>query len=217
MIDERKFFVNHFDTHRISDENIQRYSEAHMHLLATNDPDGRYSVMLEEIAEAHEAYFGSTVDEVVKEAVKQGITIRKDAALDRFRKSVRRGEGLVRGNYGKDSSEYEEFFPYGLTEYDKANLANVGTLMARMVAAGDKHRAVLGDDFVREFEDIQVEFTDVRKRQLEKKGEVVESKADTAATRDVLEARLMKNLLFIAADNIGHPERASQFFDLSIL
>lgn len=76
---------------------------------------------------------------------------------------------------------------------------------------------MLGNAFVREFEDIQAEFTDVRREQMEKKGEVIESKADTAATRDVLEIRLMKNLLIIAADNVGHPERAAQFFDLSIL
>lgn len=217
MIDERKFFVNHFDTHRISDENIQRYSEAHMHLLATNDPEGRYCSMLEEVTDAHAAYYGSTIDDVVKEAVKQGATRRKDEVFGRFQELVRRGEGLVRAHYGKGSAEYEEFFPYGVTEYNRATMANVGPLMARMVTAGAKHRAVLGKDFVKEFEEIQSEFTDTRREQMDTKGAVTESKADTAATRDVLEARLMQNLLLIAADNIGRPERASQFFDLSIL
>ncbi|HKJ69207.1 MAG TPA: hypothetical protein VKA68_14710, partial [bacterium] len=72
-------------------------------------------------------------------------------------------------------------------------------------------------DFVAEFEEVQADFTDTRRAQMDTKGAVTESKADTAATRDVLEARLMQNLLLIAADNVGHPERASQFFDLSIL
>lgn len=217
MIDLERFFENHFDTDRISDDKLRRYSERHLGLLATNDTEGRYGTLLEDTNSAHITYFGSHADEDVKFAVQQGYTKQKDAVFQRFKQLVSQKEGIIRGTFGKDSPQYEEIFPLGLSEYTNATLSTVDTLMNRMVTATGKFVEQLGQELVDLFTDIRDEFMHIRQAQVEKMGEVAESKADTQATRDVLEEQLMKNVLVIAADNIGHPERVSQYFDQSLL
>jgi len=217
MIDLQRFFENHFDTGRISDNKLRRFSEAHLRLLATNDPEERYTQLLEEATLAHTTYYGSQVDEDVKFAVQQGYTKRKDSLFERFQSLVSQKEGIIRGTFGKDTPEYEEFFPQGLLEYSNATLSTIDTLMDRMVAAAENYEDRLGKDLCNLFVDIRDEYARIRQAQMEKKGEVSESKADSEATRDVLETCLMRNVLLIAADHIGQPERVSQFFDQSVL
>lgn len=217
MIDLQRFFENHFDSGRISDNKLRRFSEAHLRLLATNDPEEKYTQLLEEATLAHTAYYGSQVDEDVKFAVQQGFTKRKDSLFDRFKSLVSQKEGIIRGTFGKGTPEYEEFFPLGLSEYSNATLSTIDTLMERMVAAAEKYESRLGQDLYNLFVDIRDEYASIRQTQLEKMGEVSESKADSEATRDVLETCLMRNVLLIAADHIGQPDRVSQFFDQSVL
>lgn len=217
MITLDTFFKNHFDSDYISDKKMRRFTESHLGLLAANNSDGCYTRLLTDTTEVYNIYFGSMADDDVKFSVQQSLTRSKDSVHDRFRETVSQQEGTIRGKWGVDSSIYEEFFPNGLTEYRKSNLSNVEMLMNRFVTAARAHVDELGKEFVRLFEDLRDEFVEIRQAQVEKMGEVSESRADTAETRDALEAQLMKNVLVIALDNIGHPERVSKFFDESLL
>ena len=90
-------------------------------------------------------------DEDTKFAVQQGLTIAVENAVENFKKAVSQKEGIVRGNFGKNSPAYQDFFPLGLTEYNKANLQNVELLMQRMVTAANAHVSDLGIPFLTEF------------------------------------------------------------------
>jgi len=217
MIGLDTYFKNQFDSEYISDKKMRRFTESHLGLLAANNSDGCYTRLLTDTTGVYNAYYGSMVDDAVKLSIQESLTRSKDEVHDRFRQAVSQHEGTIRGKWGIDSSIYEQFFPHGVREYTRSTMSDVKMLMDRFVTAAREHADELGKEFVRLFEDLRDEFVEIRQAQVEKMGEVSESRADTADTRDALEAQLMKNVLVIALDNIGHPERVSKFFDESLL
>lgn len=130
MIDLRKIFTNQFDSGKISDDKIQQFTKIHIQRLAAEDETGRYSALLAETKDAYDAYFGSMSTEDFRFAVQQTLTQRVNRIFEEFKKAVSQKEGIVRGMLGKDSPEYQKFFPEGLTEYSNVNLSNVDRLMS---------------------------------------------------------------------------------------
>jgi hypothetical protein len=217
MINMETFFKNHFNTNRISDDNLRKFAEIHLQRMAAKNAGGQFSQMITDLTTAYTNYFGSMTDEDTKFAVQQGLTIAVENAVENFKKAVSQKEGIVRGNFGKNSPAYQEFFPLGLTEYNKANLQNVELLMQRMVTAANAHVSDLGIPFLTEFQNYLSAFQSARASQLLKIGEVVDSKTDTSFKRDDVENELMKNVHLIAAMYVGDINTCMDFFDQSFV
>lgn len=217
MIDLSKFYINHFDTDRISDDKLRKYCEIHIQRLAGANETGNYTKMITDTTIAYNEYFGAITDEDTNSAIKQSLTKTKDNVFEIFKKTASQKEGIVRGTWGIDSPKYKEFFPQGLTEYTKSTLANVETLMTRIVNAANNHQDELGEAFVKTFKDIKENFTAARTSQLHKLGEVSDNKVKTSTIRDVLEIQLMNNVLTLAKEFIGKPDEGMKFFDQTVL
>ena len=217
MMNLRNYFKVAFSDGKISDEKLAKFTETHIQRLAANNTDGRYSRMLDDTNAAYEAYFGAITTEDTQFAVQQSYTKSMQAVFEEFRKTVSQKEGAVRSIWNTDSPTYQEFFPYGLTEYSSSTLTNVEMLMARIVAAARAHEKELGETFIQLFADIQSRFIAARTAQLQKKGKVSESKDASGQKRVNLERQLMKNLLTLATEYMGNPDRGMDFFDQSIV
>ena len=217
MINMETFFKNHFNTDRISDDNIRKFTEIHLQRMAVKNGGGEFTQMITDTTTAYTNYFGSMTDEDTKFAVQQGLTIAVNNAVENFKTAVSRKEGLVRGNFRKDSVEYQEFFPLGVTEYRNANLANIEMLMTRFVNAANTHVGVLGIPFLTEFQGYLSAFTSARGAQLQKIGEVADKKTDTSFKRDEVETELMKNVHLIASMYVGDINTCMDFFDQSFV
>ena len=217
MIDLSTFYKNHFDTDKISDDNLNKFSLDHIQRMAAANTDGRFTDMITATTTAHNAYFGSISDEDINYAVQQSLTMSMKNTFENFQKTISQKEGIVRGNWNTDSPQYQEFFPRGLSEFSNASLANVETLMTRIVNAANNHIDVLGQPFVDIFTTIKNNFTASREAQLEKMGKVSDIKKSTGETRDVLEKQLMKNLLTLAIEYMDNPDNGMQFFNQQII
>lgn len=217
MINLKRFFENLFDTDRISDDNIRKFSNDHIQRLVAANGDGSLTGMINDTEGAYIAYFGAITDEDTAFALQQAKTISVDNIIEEFKDAVSQHEGLVRSTFGKGTPEYEEFFPLGVTEYRQAIKENMPTLTKRMADAGAKYQAQLGDDFAELFALLDSNYNAAREAQLEQKGEVSGDKTETADSRDVIEIQLMSNLLELAKQNIGEPDKLSVFFDQSII
>ena len=217
MINMETFFKNHFNTNRISDDNLRKFTEIHLQSMAAKNGGGEFTTMITDTTNAYTNYFGSMTDEDTKFAVQQGLTIAVNNAVENFKKAVSQKEGIVRGNFGKDSPEYQEFFPLGLTEYSQATLQNIEMLMQRMVTAANAHVGVLGIPFLTEFQGYLSAYSSARGAQLQKIGEVADSKTDTSFKRDVVEIELMKNVHLIGAMYVGDLNTCMDFFDQSFV
>ena len=217
MMNLRNYFRIAFSDTKISDEKLAKFTDTHIQRLAANNTDGRYSRMMEETTSAYEAYFGAITAEDTQFAVQQSYTKSMQAVFEEFKKTVSQKEGAVRSIWNTDSPVYQEFFPYGMKEYSSSTLTNVEMLMARMVNAARAHEKEIGEPFVSLFAGIRDRFTSARTAQLQKKGKVSESKDVSDRTRDRLERQLMKNLLMLAVEFMGDPDRGMDFYDQSII
>lgn len=217
MINLETLFKNHFNTERISDDKMKKFTEVHLQRLIANNTGGEFSTLVTNTTTAYTTYYGSITDEDTKFAIQQGLTVNVNNAVDAFKKAVSQKEGIIRGNFGKDSAEYQEFFPLGITEYSQANLANIEMLMDRFVNAANAHVGVLGIPFLTEFQNYKTNYTSARDSQLLKIAEVADSKTDSHVKRDVIEIQLMKNLHTVAAMFVGDVDKCMDFFDQSFI
>ena len=217
MIDLSRFFENQFDARIISDDRLRSFTADHIQRMIANNTDGRYDPLIEPTKTFYDAYFNAIQTEDVRLTEKQAMTLTKDVNKTNFVKAIRQKEGIIRGTWGKQSPEYREFFPRGVAEYTRCTLANAENLMARIVNLSDKYKDVLGQAFVDLFTQLQNAFVTAREQQLQKSGKVSDLKQTTRGNREALTNQLTKNLLSLAIDSIGEPQRVTDFFDQRIL
>lgn len=217
MINLLTFFKVHFDTPEISDNNLYKFAEDHIERLNANNDKKEYDSMLNNTVPIFNAFFESMGTEDTRFSQQQGKTLAVDSVIAEFKETVSLSEGLIRYTYKPKSSEYQEFFPGGVTEYSNAIKANIYLLMNRMVKLSEKYSIKLGADFVNTFVDIEARYRIARANQLQDIGRVTANKSVTEETRSVLEIQLMRNLLDIASKFVGNPSRGMDFFDQSII
>ena len=211
------FFEIQFDDPNINRQQLRKFTEDHLKRLATNNTANLYDQLLTDTQDAYEDYFGALNDHDTNSAVQQSRTKSMNNVLSQFIALVSKRAGLITNFFDKDSPEYQEFFPHMLTEYSRAGLENVETLMTRMVNAATKHAATVGVALSAEFAALKTAFLTARGQQLTQKTMVDQSSDSSNTTRDTLEVQLTKNLLTIALNNIGNAAAAKLFFDQSII
>jgi hypothetical protein len=217
MINLETLFKNHFDTKEISDDNLKKFSETHIERLNNNNTDGSFTAMITATVAAHVAYFGAMTSEDSLSTVQQGATVTINNIVKAFKKAVSQREGLVRGRWGTEAPQYQEFFPEGLTEYSNGTLANMELLMKRMATATTTYTTELGAEVTTEFTDFLDNFKAARAAQLGKIGGVKGKKVETSVKRDVIEIQLHQNLHKIADKFPGDVPKCMVFFDQSFL
>ena len=211
------FFRNHFDTKEISDDKLKKFTEDHIQKMISNNTTAEYDTLITDTSTAYTTFYGAISDEGARYALQQALTAQMNNTVEAFKKAVSQKEGIIKGNFGKESAEYQEFFPHGASEYSQATLANIEMLMDNFVNASNNHVGVLGIPFLTEFQDCRTNYTSARDAQLQKIADVAETKTASHQNRDVLELQLHKNLHTIATMFPGDVDRCMDFFDQSFI
>lgn len=221
MIDLKKYFEIPFQDPEISMDEFLLFSEDHLARLKeqnTNGPDaGAFTALIAATQPLFDTFNNDMSDRDAATSAREGGTMTKDEALAAFQLHVRRREGTIKGEFGKPSAQYEEFFPRGLSEYTRATMANAEVLMDRMVTKATKYQAELGAGIVTEFTDLRAAFVSARAAQLGQIGGVSDARDQLWTSRGALEVQTTINALTIAIKYIGQPEKESLFFDQSKL
>lgn len=217
MQDFRNYFKNPFDTFRISDDNLRKFSQDHVQRLKANNSSGVYTTILEATEPLVSAFGKGINDEDIRRGIKKGNTLKTNQVIRLFKKTMARREGAVRNAFGEDSPEYLKFFPNGLKQYTLANKNTINSLMVRMETLTAEHVAELGAAIAAEFADIRSNYELSRNSQLQAFGTMENLRTATATARQALVAQLCVNLLYIASKNVGHPDRLDDFMDQSII
>ncbi len=216
MVNLATFFKVPFDSKEISDDDLRAFTLDHLQRLKAA-AGAKYAALVAPTEAAYTGYFGAMTGEDTAASLREGLTRRVNAAVEAFQAAVSQKEGIVRGTFGKDAPAYQEFFPRGLSEYGRATLAEIETLMTRMTDAALRHKTELGQPLADQFAALRAEFVAARTAQLGKKGEVSEGRAGTSARRDTLELQLMDNLLVLAREFKGRPNDGLALFDQSLI
>ncbi len=217
MINIRSIFKNHFSTARISDDNFRKFANDHVARIKANNTNGQYAQMLQTTLQLTTDYDTLIKQEDSTYATQQGSTLKTDQITEKFKKTISQREGTIRGEFGIYAPEYQEFFPNGLTEYSTATRANIETLLQRLVDKCQKYSNILGNNLLTIFTNLQNEYQMARNEQLVVIGNVDMIKSQVTVAREALETQIMKNLLALAFEFLGNPDRADDFFDQSII
>lgn len=217
MLNLQTYFKNPFDTNRISDDNLRKFSEDHVQRTTANNGSGIYTTILTPTIPLVTTFASAIDAENLKGGIQKGSTLEVNKIIEKFQKAVRRREGAVRSAFDDNSSQYMEFFPLGLTEYNEATMANIVTLMTRMKDRTNHYRDDLGLAIATEFADLLDEYEAQRTGQLLTFGQLEGLRTATATAREALVEQLGQNLLFIAGKNLNHPDRLDDFMDQSIV
>ena len=118
MINLETIFKNHFNTDRISDDNIQKFAEINLQRMSANNGGGEFTQMIADTTAAYTGYFGAITDEDTKFAVQQGLTIAMNNAMKGFQDWIsKKAVHQVIAAFGEDSPEYQEFFPLAMASF----------------------------------------------------------------------------------------------------
>jgi hypothetical protein len=212
MINLEVFFSNHFNTERISDDKMDLFAQDHIARLKANNPGNIYDPVITNTESAYNGYFSSKTKESVSAAQKEAATVNVEKYAKEFIELVSMKEGIIRGTWGKESSQYQEFYPHGITEYSKATRSNMNELMERYLQTATIYTLELPANFIDIFTALINNYKTSRDLQLGKMGDVSGDKLETSQNRDVLETQLMSNVLVIANNNIGNLDVMKVYF-----
>lgn len=215
MIRIERFFGNLFDDRDVSSEELRSFAEDHIGKLTT--AGAPYAAM----KTATEAVF-APFDEALGERAEQigslgGNTVTKNDVVQLVRTKIRQRRGRVVDAFGDTSAEYREIFPQGLTYYTRATMETMAQRLDYAVEKFTKYQAQLGADLVAEFEGLRTQFAAARDEQVDDKGAVSQARGRVRETRTALELQLTDNVLVLAREYKARPEKASEFFNQSLL
>ena len=66
------YFTGIFDSPRISDDNLRKFTEVHLKRLAANNPEGLFTGLLTATTAAYDDYFGAITDEDTRPCSRRG-------------------------------------------------------------------------------------------------------------------------------------------------
>lgn len=218
MIAIERLFENHLSNREISAEELRQFTEDHLGKLGALPALPANLAALDAPTQAAFDDFDEALSaRTVLLAGQIGGTITKDEARQLIRTTVRQREGRIRDKFPKGSAAYAEFLPQGLGEINKATIGKIPAILERLISAAEKHQAALGPELLAEFTALKTTYTGAREDQVDAKGELAEARATLAAARTALELQLGRNILAIASHHLGHPERAKDYFNQSLL
>jgi hypothetical protein len=216
MFDLGLFYRNPFEDNNISDGHLKRFTEDHLGMITENNKNGQFTTIIADTVTAYNEYFGNNADKNTTAEVQTQLNQSMKSSFEEFITQVTENEPKIKALWGLDSSQYREFYPAGLPEYNNASLADVEEIMTRYINSANNHIQELGQGFVDIFNGIRTNFLAAREAQLKKISEpgVVPVKS---SNRKSLERQLMKNIHTFAIVYLDNPEQGIAFFNTNIL
>jgi hypothetical protein len=217
MIQLIKYFRILFLSAQLSRERLKLFCEDHIQRLTGNNPGGIFTTILTDVTNAYAAYYGDLSNAAVLESVKQGKTVAMNASRDAVEKYISEGEKLIAYTYRTNPALYQEFYPFGVSEYYNADLPTFGTIADRFKTALTAHAADFPPTFSTDYNTLYGTFTTNRTAQLLAFGNLGGEREDLATTRVDLAKQLTTNLLTIALEYVGDEDKADVYFNQGIL
>jgi hypothetical protein len=213
----QKSFKTAYYFSKASDERLLTFSTDHREKLSSNNPAGKYDAILAALNAAMSAFTSSYLQEDTDVNLRQERTAALDLAEGNALKFIRDSFSLIRYTFRNNTPVIQEFYPYGLNEYNAATRQEWVLLLPRFHDAAVAHQTELPETFATDVNAVLVAYRTAYEAQVGQKGEVSGSRLASDESRTELEKQLMRNLYTIACENIGNPDIAAVYFDASIV
>ena len=217
MIELARYFKILFLTLRVSREKLKQFTKDHIDRLTAANPGGIFTPLIANSTMLYDAYFGDLSSTSYAEAVLENRTLTMETSRKSLLDGISKAEGIISYTFDKTSGIYQEFYPQGLTEYNKATLSELETLATRFRLAVIAHEPLLPAGFLAGITTRLTAFTTLRTQQQTQKGVASSDRDSIINSKLALCTQLTKNVLLIAVNFIGDEAKADVYFDQSIL
>jgi hypothetical protein len=160
-----------------------------------------------------ESWSGTTIHLARQEAK----TLAVDNLIELIKQTLSKREAAVLYKVDKTSVEYREFYPNGKMEYSTASKSNIEALLDQFISAANNHKAITGDALYTEVNALRTQYVAARATQLQQKENTSDKRSSWDELLPVMKGQIFYNLLSIAREYLGQPEKARLYFDQSIL
>lgn len=206
-----RYFQVAFD--RLSITDLLTITRDHLSRVEVGNEDGKLDDLLTATSNVFTELGGSVSGEKTAFGIQKARVRSKDAHLERIYAEASRYAGKLHAEYSKDSPEYLEFFPSGVSEVRRARQEEVEALLNRIVSAGEAYERTDVSVWV----DLRTKWLTLYEKATDGKAAKRGSSGDRADAVTDLRMQLTRNLLELGMLYLGKPEKAGQFFDLALI
>ena len=212
-----RYFENPFDNYRLKESEFRTGVQFHIVSLQVNNPGGIYDAIIAQSIPLYDELNAIASALGTEYAQQQGSTITALQAKQAFLRMARLREGLISNAFGgTGSGPYQEFFPYGLKELNRASKLQIDVISARLVHASNIYVAQLGPALHAEFTAARQTYLAARAAQMTNIGETSTLRHRARRARKAMAEQLLRNLYTIGLHHTGNPDAVSSYFDLNI-
>ena len=214
MIDLTNFFTIQFLKLKVSFENKKLGSDDHIGKLISQNINHERDLMIADTKAAHDGFFGKLGVITFNLGEQTDQTADVDKIIADFQTRCTELNGYFIYTKLIKTPLYKVFFPLGVMEYTQhTNKGNVENYMEAMVLAITAHTAAAGGiSVLNEFIAFQTNYGVARGVQTTDKGLVSGSRDSRDEAEVVWATQMHKNLLTLALEFIGQPEKMHLFF-----
>jgi len=144
-------------------------------------------------------------------------TFTTDECRDMFVSFAKKNEAYIKFTFGKESAEYLEFYPQGLKPFNNITKKTINALMDQQLMSYKKYIPQLSQAKYDEILDIVTMYKAAHTEQAEKKTETKDKQYSWDDYLAKMKDQAFINLLTIAKEFRGQPEKIKLFFDTSLI
>jgi hypothetical protein len=209
---------NIFRRKRITKTRLRACGQNHIEVLNGKNDAGQFDTMISQTTDTYIKFFGKLTGEASDLAIQKAKTQIVDSIMLQFEKKVRRDYPLITSKYFNDTPEYTEFFPGGLTEFNRITKEKFEIICNRFLGTLNTYQGgVLTPQMVTDYTAIRDNYVSAHAVQTDKKSDVKTFRLEGKVARLAFENQLYKNLHNLAAMYCETPELVYEFFDTTLL
>ena len=215
-------FTNPFLKSKIGDDKFDKGVKNHIDLTGViiTDDNPLTSMFIENRTATnllYEQYSESRGKKALNLSQREGKTISVNLLLKNIKEFISLKEGIIKNKFRKGTPEYEEIYPLGKNEYNKATKKNIGKLLKRFIDSLNAHKSEIDAAILTEAQALYDSLIQTMSAQSGKKGEVKDTTSGTKELRRQLAVQLYKNMLLLLLINAENPEKVKDYFDESFI
>lgn len=215
---EKMLFGNIFDDRNIAPKYLERFADDHLAKLGKNNAGNMYNTIIANITTALTPFKTELGDVDTSVNTLGGKTITVDAFIKTFVIYMKDNYINIAAKLGGDKTPaFIEFYPKGKTEYNRVTKTQMPTIMTRLNTAATNNAAALGTTIATQLQGFQIQWTAIRKNQLEGKATLKTNRQERGSTRLSLEQALLGSIHFVAQKFLGDVEKCMVLFNFSLL
>ena len=193
---------------------FETHYESLNYMVSTGAPFDTLLAPTSEAVTALRSCLGQTASSI---AVQKSTTYTADECIEIFVKFAKTKEAKVRDKYEKGSAGYIEFYPNGMKPFNKISKKSIDALLEQQIAAYKNHPNDFAPEILIELQKISDNYHEARKNQQNKKSQTKEKQQSWDECIEIMKDQAFINLLSIAKEYRGKPEKIKLFFDTSII